>query len=50
VGISRRFDGSWCLHLYGSVVTLLGLLDPEDEGIAIFGNVRKCLLNGTEYL
>jgi hypothetical protein len=31
-------------------VTLLRLLDPEDEGVTIFRNVRKCLPNGTEFL
>jgi len=37
-------------YLYGSVVTLRGLLNPEEEGITIFRNVTKCLLIGTEYL
>ena len=50
VRISWRFDGSWCLDLYDSVVTLLEVLDPEVEGITIFRNVRKFLPKGTEYL
>lgn len=50
-GLLRTVLGiSWCLHLYGLVVTSLGLLDPEDGGITNFRNGRKCLPNATEYL